>query len=123
MFSLKQYFINSIAALALIIAFSSPVYASDVCITERDTVDIISLLDASERDMERLSTCTALVDKLYEELERKDMKIASLTQELIDARQDVLRYRAENKRLRKITWYAVGTTAIIILIEVLPVVL
>ena len=123
MFALKQYFIISIAALALTLALSSPVYASDVCITERDTVDIISLLDASERDMERLSTCTALVDKLYEELQRKDMKIASLTQELIDARQDVLKYRAENKRLKRITWYAAGAAAIVILIEVLPVVL
>lgn len=123
MFNFKQYFITSIATLTFLITLSGPVYASEVCISEKDTVDIISLLDASERDMERLSTCTALVDKLYEELQRKDNKIESLTQELIDARQDVLRYRAENARLRKITWYAVGTTAIVILIEVLPVVL
>ncbi|RKZ96088.1 MAG: hypothetical protein DRQ40_02025 [Gammaproteobacteria bacterium] len=120
---LKQYFISCIAIVVLLLTLTVPVNAEDVCITERDTVDIISLLDASERDMDRLSTCTSLVDKLYKELEHKDLKLASLTQELIGARQDVIKYKARNKRLQRITWYAVGTAVIVILVDVLPAVL
>jgi hypothetical protein len=99
----------------------APAYAENICISEQDAVDLITLLDASERDMDRLSTCTALVDKLYKVLKEKDEKIESLTQELIDARQDVLKYRAQNKRLRRITWYALGAAAVVILVEIVPV--
>lgn len=117
---LKQYFIYSIAVIIFTMLSVGPVMASDVCISEEDTVDIITLLDASERDLMLLDNCTELVDRLYDELKRKDIKIASLTQELIDARQDVLRYKAQNKMLKKVTWYAVGISTIIIVVELLP---
>jgi hypothetical protein len=103
----------------------SPALAEEpmVCVTSAEAVDIITLLDASERDIDLLSNCEKLVEDLYKEIEHKDNKIKGLTKELITARQEVIKYKAKNKALRRITWYVAAGGVILITIELLPAVL
>jgi competence protein ComGC len=117
----KQYFIITVVILLLLFVPNSTLAEEQtVCISGTEAVDIITLLDASERDIELLNNCEKLVKDLYTEIERKDTKINNLTKELITARQDVIEYKEKNKTLRKITWYAVGGSVIITVVNLLP---
>jgi len=117
---LKQYFILSVVFLLLLFV-PCRVYAEDVvCVSGSDAVDIITLLDASERDLDLLSNCEKLVKDLYDEIEHKDKKINNLTKEVITARQDVIKYKEKNKGLKRITWYAVTGSVVLALIKFLP---
>ena len=123
--TVKQYFVIIIVAILLFLVNLPSVALAEemVCVSGKDAVDIITLLDASERDMKLLSNCEKLVKDLYAEIEHKDIKIKDLTKELITARQDVIKYKAKNKVLKKVTWYAVAGSVIIVAIELVPLLL
>jgi len=116
---LKKYFIYSIVGVFLLMTPCNYVQA-DVCFTEEQAVDLITLLDASERDLELLDSCQQLVQELYKEIEERDDKIVSLTNEIINANQQVIKYKRKYKVAKQIAWYTSIAGAVIILIEVLP---
>lgn len=96
---------------------------SEVCISDSDAVDLITLLDASERDLEVLGSCESLVKELYTKVEEQDKKVVKLTEELIEAKQDVIKYKDSAKRWKRIAWYSSITGALIVIIQILPSVL
>ena len=117
---LKQYFIYIITVACVVFACATTVHADEVCFSEQDAVDIITLLDASERDLELLSSCQKLVNELYIEIEIRDKKIVALTDELIKANQQVIKYKKKYERAKKVAWYTTAAGVIILLVQVLP---
>jgi hypothetical protein len=114
---------NIFISFLLIIGILFPYYsaaAEDVCITEKDTVDLITLLDSSERDIVVKDSCQKLVKDLYSELDSKDQKLETLTKELVTSKQDVIKYRAANSTWK--TWALVTTTstALLLAIQIAP---
>jgi len=73
-----------------------------ICITDKETVDLVTLLDASERDIVLLTSCKKLVKDLYKEIDVRDVKVESLTKELINAKQDSLKYLSSSKTWRTV---------------------
>ena len=57
----KKYFIYIVVGMFLCLCHVLPVYADDVCVSGDAAVDIITLLDASERDLQLLDSCNKLV--------------------------------------------------------------
>lgn len=94
-----------------------------VCFSEQEAVDIITLLDSSERDLQVISDCQLLVKDLYKEVEDRENKVKILTTDLIDAKKDIIKYRADIKRWKKITWYSGLATVAMLAIQILPKVL
>ena len=91
-----------------------------VCFTEKQAIDIITLLDASERDIQLLGSCQKLVKDLYTQLEDRDDKIVTLTEGLIEAKQQVIEYKLSAQRWRKVSLYTGIGAAILLAIEILP---
>ena len=116
----KKYFIYIIIGCFLLFGNLSPCFADEVCFTEQTAVDIITLLDASERDLVLLSSCESLVKELEKEIKIRDEKIVSLTKELIEARQTAVKYEKKYKRARQVAWYTSIAGAIIIAVQTLP---
>lgn len=92
----------------------------EVCITEKDTIDLITLLDASERDLSIMESCESLVKELYGEVEARDEKNINVTNDLIQAKQDVIKYRAASTRWKKVAWYTSIGSAVMLVIQVAP---
>lgn len=91
-----------------------------VCFTEKQAIDIITLLDASERDIQLLGSCQKLVKDLYTQLKDRDDKIVTLTEGLIEAKQQVIEYKLSSQRWRKVSLYTGIGAAILLAIEILP---
>jgi len=91
---------------------------SQVCLANEEAIDIITLLDASERDMKSLSKCITLVDEVYKTLEARDKKIDNLVKELIKAEQKVIKYQDSVNTWRRATWYTGITAAVLLIIQV-----
>jgi hypothetical protein len=96
---------------------------ADVCLSEETAIDVITLLDASERDLVLLDSCHKLVDELYAEIKDRDEKIVSLTNDLINANKKVIKYKRKYEAAKKVAWYTSIAAGIIVLIEVIPYVL
>ena len=92
-----------------------------VCVTEQDTVDLITLLDSSERDLELLDTCQKLVKDLYKEIDVRDIRIQKLTKDIITSKQDSLKYQASSKRWRNVALVTGTTSVVLLIIQVLPI--
>lgn len=87
---------------------------AEVCFTDEEAVDIITLLEASEHDLELLNSCNQLVEQLYAEIKLRDEHIAKLTDELVKADE---RYRALVKKRDREKWLRyVGVGAIVVVI-------
>jgi len=85
------------------IVFAPVIAQGQVCFTDKEAVDLITLLEASNHDIEALKTCDALVDQLYNEIKLRDEHIVKLTEQLIRTEQnlkDVERKREREKWLR-----------------------
>jgi len=106
--------------LGLCLLIAMPAQAQ-VCITDSDTVDLITLLDASERDIQVLSSCEILVNDLYTQLEDRDGKLVSITKDLIRAKQEVIKYKDSSVRWRRIAVYSSITGAILLVIQLAPI--
>lgn len=120
----EKYFIILVILAFVLGLFAMNAQAEEVvCINSKDVIDVISLLDASERDLELLSSCEKLVKDLYKEIENKDSKINTLTKELITARQETIEYKSKNATLKRITWYSVTGSVLLTIVTILPVVL
>ena len=117
----KKYFVYIVGLMLIFLSSNvSYTYADEVCFSEQSAVDLITLLDASERDLELLGSCQKLVKELYQEIEIRDTKIVTLTDELIQANQQVIRYKEKYQRARKIAWYTTAAGAVIVIVSVLP---
>lgn len=117
----KTYFIFIVVLFLFFTVLNcNIVKAEDVCFTEGQAVDIITLLDASERDIELLESCKELVDNLYREVEERDKKIINLTDEIINANQKVIRYRSKYKTVKRIAWYTSILSGVLVLIQIAP---
>jgi hypothetical protein len=114
----KGYFI----LLLIIGAILTPLEAhAEVCFTDSEAVDIITILDASERDLKVISNCEKLVKDVYEQLDIRDKQLQGLTKDLVEAKHDVIKYKASAKQWRKYTWYTAAGAAVILLIKVAPI--
>jgi hypothetical protein len=92
-----------------------------ICISEQDVVDLITLLDSSERDLQLLDTCQKLAKDLYKEIDVRDIRIQRLTKDLISSKQDSLRYQAHSKRWRNVALITGTSSIILIIVQLLPV--
>ena len=121
MLLLKKYFIYIIVGVFLltVVSNSSTAFA-EVCVSDTTAVDLITLLDASERDLELLNDCTKLVNELHKEVKERDERIVTLTNDLINANQKVITYKRKYKTARKVAWYTSAAAAILVIIEILP---
>ena len=115
----KKYFVYIVVGVLLLVAPCNTVYA-DVCFSDAEAVDLITLLDASERDLEILNSCQQLVEELYKEVKERDEKIIALTNEIINANQQVIKYKRKYTTAKRIAWYTSIAGAAIILLEILP---
>lgn len=116
----KRYFIYITSLLLLLsIINQKTAYADMVCVESNQAVDIIALLDASEKDLEQLKNCEKLVKELYSELEGSNENLIRLTTELIEAKQDVIEYKASSKRWRSISIYAGGGAIVVLGVVIL----
>lgn len=104
----------------LVTQANSKAWGESVCFEEKHAVDLITLLDASARDIELLSTCEKLVSDLYKEIEAKDKKIVSLTDEVIKANQRAIKYERKYKAARNVAWYSVIGSIIVVIIKIAP---
>lgn len=112
-----------IALLVFISFLVSPALSEEnvICVSDSDVVDLITLLDSSERDLAILEECQKLVKDLYTELDSRDGKVEVLTKELIKTKQDSLKYRSSATRWRTIAIATTTTSVVLILIQILPV--
>ena len=114
----KKYFTYFIVLVFIYSSCIQKVYA-EVCLSNQEAVDVISLLDASERDLNILSSCEQIVKDLYKQLEVRDDRLQTVTQQLIEAKQDVIKYEASAKMWKKVAWYStalgVATAALYLL--------
>jgi peptidoglycan hydrolase CwlO-like protein len=115
----KKYFVIIILGILMCLISTTGVQADEVCFSEAEAVDIITLLDASERDIQLLSSCEALVKELYSEIERRDEVITSLTNDLIKANQKHIVYKEKYIRARNIAWISSLTGILVVLITLL----
>jgi len=113
---IKKYFIPLIVVLVLY-TINYDIVNADVCFTEGLAVDIITLLDASERDIKLLKSCNELVGDLYMEIKQRDDRIVSLTDEIINANQKIISYKQKYETTKKIAWYTSITSGILIAIQ------
>jgi hypothetical protein len=118
----KKYFTYIIVFILLYGCLLPRAYA-DVCLSNQEAVDVVSLLDASERDLATLGSCEKLVKDLYKQLEDRDTKLVSVTQQLIEAKQDVIKYEASAKMWRKVAWYSTAAGIVTVALYLLPKVL
>lgn len=87
-------------------------FAEDsVCITSDQATDLIQILDASDKNLEALESCNALVDQLYSEIKIRDEIIERLTLENIELKKEI-RHLKKTRDREKILRYA-GIGAII----------
>jgi len=115
---MKFYSILIFLFYLVVCTFPSHVSAEEsvVCLVSSDVVDIITLLDASERDLERLRSCEGLVNELKAELDLSNERVIKLTQQLIDAKTDTIKYKASSDRWRSIAIYGGGGVIVAIVI-------
>lgn len=93
---------------------------ADVCFSDEETVNIITLLDASERDLDYIKSCESLVKELYNKLDERDKTVVILTKDLIQAKQDVIKYKASRDTWRKVVIYGGTAGVVVIILTVAP---
>lgn len=114
---------NLITVLIICLISFCNIALAEVCISDEEAVDLITLLDASERDIDVLTNCELLVKDLYKQVDENNKKLVEVTENLIQAKQDVIKYKASATTWKRVAWYASITGVIIVLVEVLPSVL
>jgi hypothetical protein len=115
-----QYFTILLVSLYCLVGNAELSFA-DVCVSDQEAVDIITLLDASERDIAVLGSCEKLVQDLYAQLDLRDEKIVRITTDLIGAKQEAIKYKNSAVKWRRVAIYSSVTGAIILLIQLVPV--
>jgi len=91
--------------------FCTPVsaFAADqVCIPSDKATDLIQILDASERNLELLDSCSALVEQLYSEIEVRDRIIEKLTKENIELKKEVASLKKQREREKYLRYAGIG---------------
>jgi hypothetical protein len=99
--------------------FIASAYA-DICVSEKEAVDIIVLLDASEKDLQKLGACRQLVKELYTELTTKDAKIVSLTDEIVKANKEIIKYKGKYDTVKKVAIFSSVLSGILVVIQLAP---
>jgi hypothetical protein len=112
----KKYF----SLLVVLLLLNINTATAEVCFTDEEVVDIVTLLDASERDIVLLDSCEKLVKELYVEVEQRDVIVEDLTKQLITAKEDVIKYQESADTWKKYTIYTSLGAAVIIIVELLP---
>lgn len=92
--------------------------AEDVCISENDTLDLITLLDAYDHDLTILSNCEELNKELNKQLLERNSQVESLTVQLVKAKQQELKYMASARTWRTVAWVSTATGILIVVISV-----
>lgn len=116
-----KYFTISLLVLITVLNVNISQAQAEVCITDKDTVDLITLLDASERDLSVMSSCDKLAKDLYSQLNTRDKKIVTITKDLIGAKQDIIKYKQSSEKWRSVAIYTGLTGVIVVLVQALPV--
>lgn len=110
------------AFLAMLLASTNlmaQAFEAKICISKQQAIDIITLLDASDKDLEVLGSCEQLVTELYKTVEERDKRIADLTSNLIQAKQDVLEYKGKVVFWRRVSLYGTAVSVALIVLQVL----
>lgn len=115
----KKYFIYIIAVVIINIGYIN-IANAEVCLQDSDAVDVATLLDASERDLDVLGNCEKLVKDLYIQLDDRDKQVKSLTKELVEAKHDVIKYKASSKKWKKVAWYTTAVGVVVVVLKFLP---
>lgn len=116
----KKYFVYLVASMSINLACVVTLTQAEVCLDDSVAVDIATILDASERDLDLFGNCEQLVSDLYDQLNQRDKQVESVTKDLIHAKQDVIKYKAQAKKWKTITWYTAGTAVIVVILKLLP---
>jgi len=79
-----------------------------VCIPSDKATDLIQILDASDKNLELLDSCAALVDQLYSEIEIRDRIIEKLTKENIELKKEVAALKKKREREKYLRYAGIG---------------
>lgn len=79
-----------------------------VCISSEQATDLIQILDASDRNLELLESCNALVDQLYAEIKLRDQIIEKLTKENIELKQEIRALKKQRDREKVLRYAGIG---------------
>lgn len=79
-----------------------------VCISSEEATNLIQILDATDKQIDLLENCTALVDKLYQEIEIRDKIIEQLTEENSELRKEIARLERKIYRERYLKYAGIG---------------
>lgn len=110
-----------IAVIILVFLTLIPSYVrAEVCVTDQEAVDLITLLDASERDMVVQGKCEVLVKDLYNKVEERGKQVEDLTNQLIEAKQEIIDYRNANQTWRQIAMVTGATSIVLLAIQIVP---
>lgn len=112
----KKYF----SLLVVLLIFNNNWAMAEVCFSDEETVDIVTLLDASERDLVLLDSCEKLVKELYVEVEERDKIVEDLTKQLVTAKEDVIKYQDSAATWKKYTIYTSVGAVVVIILELVP---
>ena len=117
-FNTIKYFIFSI--LVMCIACFPAKALAEVCLSDEEAVDVITLLDSSERNTVILGSCEKLVKDLYSEVEQREEKIVNITNELITAKQEALDYQKSRDTWREVALISGAANIVFTLAVLLP---
>lgn len=110
--------LSGLLIVFFVVLWCTPVLA-EVCVSDAEAVDLITLLDASERDMNVLGKCELLVKDLYAQVEEKDQKVVTLTNDLINAKKQVLAYEKANRTWKTVSLVSVSTNIVFVILTLL----
>lgn len=79
-----------------------------VCIPTSKATNLIQILDATERNLELLESCTALVDQLYNEIEIRDRIIEKQAREIVELKKEVARLNKLRDREKVLRYAGIG---------------
>lgn len=77
------------------------------CVSRNQAVDVVALLEASEKDIRLLKSCRVLVNDLKQAVINRDVQLDAMTAELIKAKKEIIKYEANAATWRKVAWYSV----------------
>jgi len=106
-----KFIINSLISLCILGQVFLPVsYAQteEVCISSERATDLIQILDVSDRNLQLLESCGALVDQLYAEIEIRDQIIEKLTKENIKLKQEINSLKKKRDREKYLRYAGIG---------------
>lgn len=103
-----------------LITFTTLADTQDICLNSSDSSKLLAILQASEKDIKSLKKCTDLITVLESEIELRDKRIVSITNDLIKANQQILIYKKKYEDTETLLEYSAGANIVLILLTIAP---